>query len=416
MYFKTLLTSVSISFLILLSICGMAQNGASDVRFLIHSLDCGTAELCFDIQVRADESGTEFNLSEQNYRFSFSRGSISQPYIAEELDVSGLVMGEGELGFSLYAPHSILGSLDTVFSYNVELSGGDGILLDAEEYVSVGRLCAEVLDFNVPFYLQWHSISVFPPTFVGEIYDTNLRSNTDVVSFVDYSQDISDVCENIAPLAVDDMADIEPNGQATICLSANDTDADNELDIASIQLLNTPPVSEGTVSLDAETGCINFVAAENFIGISTFDYQICDEGKHIPAYGGNLNSGLIAEPDPEDPDILITAPACDMATVTIGVGTVGLISAENDAAFFKLAAFPNPANDVVNITYTLPEKSEVSIALWNVLGQPVQQLELETRQIGEHNKSLNISELSAGNYLLVLNINGKTATKMIQIK
>jgi len=113
----------------------------------------------------------------------------------------------------------------------------------------------------------------------------------------------------------------------------------------------------------------------------------------------------------------VTAPACDMATVTIGVGiSVGLTFAENDAALFDLAAFPNPADEMVNISYTLPEKSEVSIALWNVLGQAVQQLEPETLQIGEYNKSFNISELSEGNYLIVLNVNGKTATKMIQVK
>ena len=418
MHSKTLLISLFTSLLMLLSIYGMAQNGASDLRFLVHSLDCEAAEVCFDIQVRAGESGREFYLSEQNYRFSFSRTSITQPHIEEELDVSGLIMGgDGALGFSLYAEHSTLGSLDTVFSYNVELSGGDGIFLDAEEYVSVGRLCAEVLDFNEPFSLQWHTTGVFPASFVGEIYDANLRTTTEIISVLSYHQDISDVCENIAPLAADDVADIEPNGHVTICLPTNDTDADNELDISSVKLLNTPPASEGTVTLDAATGCITFVAAQGFTGLSTFDYEICDEGKHIPAYGGNLNSELVAEPDPQDPDILVAAPACDVATVTIGVGvSVGLLSAENDAAFFDLAAFPNPANDVVNISYTLPEKSEVGMALWNVLGQPVQELELETLQTGTHNKSLNVSELSAGNYLVVLNIAGKVATKMIQIK
>lgn len=417
MNFKTRLTTTLTSLMLFVSICGMAQDGAADVRFLIHSLDCETSELCFDIQLRADEPGTEFYLSEQNYRFSFNRASIAQPYIAEELDVSGLITSEQGLGFSLYAPHNISGSLDTVFTYNVELSGGDGIYLGAEEYISVGRLCAEVLDFNEPFFLQWHSELTFPSTFIGEIYDATIRDYTEVVSYLNYHQDLSGVCSNTPPIATNDVANVDANEHATVCLPANDIDADDQLDISSIQLLNMPPTSEGTVSLDAETGCATFVADENFTGVSTFEYRICDEGKSIPAYGGNLNSEPISDPDPQDPDILVTAPACDMATVTIGVGvSVGLTLAENDAALFNLAAFPNPADEVVNISYTLPEKADVSIALWNVLGQAIQQLEPETLQTGEYNKSFNVSELSEGNYLIVLNANGRTATKMIQVK
>lgn len=423
MYFNTLLTSTFTLLMLFVSICGMAQNGASDVRFLIHSLDCETAELCFDIQLRAAEPGREFYLIEQNYRFSFNRGTMRQPYIAEELDVSGLIISESSgQGFSLYSEHNAFGSLDTVFSYNMELSGGDGIYVTADEYISIGRLCTEILDFNAPFSLQWHSEMVFPPSFVGEVYyDVNTgtlqSTGTDIVSTLSYHQDLSGVCDNISPIAANDVAEIDVNDHVTICLAANDTDADNQLDIASIQLLNLPPASEGTVSLDAETGCIIFVAAQDFTGVSTFDYQICDEGKYIPAYRGNLNTEPIAEPDPQDPDILVTAPACDVATVAIGVGTpVGLTLAENDAAIFKLTAFPNPAEETVNISYTLAQKSEVSIALWNVLGQPVQQLTPETLLTGEHNKALNISELSKGNYLLVLNINEKIATKMIQVK
>lgn len=419
MYFKKLLTSTFTLLMLFVSICGMAQNGASDLRFLIHSLDCESAELCFDIQLRAAGADREFYLTEQNYRFSFNRGGMTQPYIAEELEVSGLIISEsGQQGFSLYSEHNSVGSVDTAFSYNVVLAGGDGIYVAAGEYISVGRLCTEILDFNEPLYLQWYSELDFPPTFVGEIYDNgNERGGTELLSMLGYHQDLSAVCENIPPIAVNDVAEIDVNGQVTICLPENDTDADNQLDITSIQLLNIPPASEGTISLDAETGCLTFIAAQDFTGISTFEYQICDEGKYIPSYRGNLNTESVAEPDPQDPDILVTDPACDMATVRIGVGTsVGLVAAENDAALFNLTAFPNPAEETVNVSYTLAQKSEVSIALWNVLGQPVQQLTPETLQTGKYYKTLNISELSKGNYLLVLNINEKIATKMIQVK
>jgi len=413
MHYKTYLISAYTLCLMLLSLNNFAQDGGADLRFLIHSLDCENAEICFDIELRASEPGREFYLSEQNYRFGLNREITLNPSLSEELDVSGLIVGDGTQGYSLYNEHTLTGSLDTIVSYNIELAGGDGIYIGANDYVSVGRICFEVLDFDQIFTLNW-IVGELPPTFVGEMYNGQ-RYNVEIVSVLDYYHDFSGVCDNTPPVAIDDFATIDPNGHITICLPENDTDAENGLDITSTQLLNMPPPSEGTVSLDPETGCITFIAAEGFMGLSTFDYQICDKGTSIPAYGGDANPQMIPEPDPQDPDIAVIPPACDMTTVEITVGTVGLILAENDAALFNLATFPNPADEVVNISYTLPEKSEVSIALWNVLGQPVQTLQPETLSIGKYNKSLNVSELSEGNYLLVLNINGKMATKMIQI-
>jgi len=69
-------------------------------------------------------------MSEQNYRFSFTRDELSNPRISKELTISGFVPGgpgtNGTNGFTLYSPHNLVGSLDTVVSYNVELAGGDG--------------------------------------------------------------------------------------------------------------------------------------------------------------------------------------------------------------------------------------------------------------------------------------------------
>jgi len=68
---------------------------------------------------------------EQNYRFSFNRAALANPRIVEELTISGFIGGADlpqmrTLGFTLFSPHNLTGSLDTVMSYNVELAGGDG--------------------------------------------------------------------------------------------------------------------------------------------------------------------------------------------------------------------------------------------------------------------------------------------------
>jgi len=87
------------------------------------------------------------------------------------------------LGFTLFSPHNLTGSLDTVVSYNVELAGGDGYFLRSgeEDWVQVGRIEFDVLDPEACFDLEWHPQAVFPPTFVGEVYTLNgadARSNT----------------------------------------------------------------------------------------------------------------------------------------------------------------------------------------------------------------------------------------------
>lgn len=413
MNYKTHLTFlVSTLFLMLLSFNSFAQNGGAEIRFLVHSLDCETSELCFDIQLRASEPGREFYLTEQNYRFGYNRISTVTPEISEELEVSELVLGEGSQGFSVYGPHTLIGTIDTVVSYNIELSGGDGIYVTPNEYINVGRLCMEVVDFDKLFFLDWN-IEEFPGTYIGESYN-GFRYGVEIVSHTNYYQDLSGMCTNTSPIAVDDFANIDPSGHVTICLPENDIANENtEINASSVELFNYPSGSEGAVTLEAETGCATFIAAENFTGMSTFEYQICDMGTSIPAWAGNDNPE--STPDADTPRIFMNMPACDVAKVEIGVGTsVGVTIA--DAAIFNVNTFPNPASEVLNISYTLPEKADVSITLLNVLGQPVQQLDTETGASGKHNKSLNVSELSEGNYFVVLNIDGEIATKTVQIK
>jgi len=124
--------------LMLLSTQSIAQTGVYDVRFLINSIDCDNSKLFFDIQIRADAPGTEFYMAEQNYRFFFNRG-LENISLVQELDISGFIPGgNGPQGFSLYSTHNLGGSIDTVASYNIELSGGDGFFIEPIDYVSVG--------------------------------------------------------------------------------------------------------------------------------------------------------------------------------------------------------------------------------------------------------------------------------------
>ncbi len=305
--------------LMLLSTQSIAQTGVFDVRFLINSIDCENSKLFFDIQIRADAPGTEFNIAEQNYRFAFNNG-LDDISLVQELDISGFMPSDGPQGFSFYNTHTLTGSMDTVVSYNIELSSGDGAFIEPTDYTSVGRLCLTIIDFNEPVCLTWLTSADFPNTFVSEIYN-NMREQVEEGFYLNYKQDISSACNNTPPAATNDSG-TTPEGQAiALCLPTNDSDAENALDPSSVTLLSTPPTSEGTVTIDAATGCITFTPTAGFTGtVTAFDYQICDEGIFIPAYQGDNNPyPTLPEPDPGDPDIQTQLPACASASINITV-------------------------------------------------------------------------------------------------
>ena len=153
-----------------------AQNGQNDVRFVDHSLFGDGTVASFVIEVKAASADTEFFMSEQNYRFSFNRAALANPRIVEEMTISNFISPlpvTRSLGFTLFSPHNLTGSLDTVMSYNVELAGGDGYYLTADEWVQVGRIEFDILSDEACYDLEWHPQAVFPPTFVGEVYTEN---------------------------------------------------------------------------------------------------------------------------------------------------------------------------------------------------------------------------------------------------
>ncbi len=182
-----------------------AQDGQSDVRFVQGDVTCEAGPIDFIIEVKAASAATEFFMSEQNYRFSFNRTALANPRITEELTISNFISPvpvPRNLGFTLFSPHNLTGSLDTVVSYNVELAGGDGYYLSSgeEDWVQVGRIEFDVLNADACFDLEWHPQAVFPPTFVGEVYTQNgsdARSNTDENIYGNASNCMPSLCLDV---------------------------------------------------------------------------------------------------------------------------------------------------------------------------------------------------------------------------
>lgn len=148
-----------------------AQNGQFITGAFLHEVDCESGKVYFDLKIKAKDSGTQFYLADQNYRLSFNRSAL-QPgsaFIESELDVSGFIQTPDS--YSLYGAHTLLGTGDTIISYNVEFLSGSGYLVTVDEWASIGRIGLDIVDANECFTIELHTQESFPPTYVGEIVD-----------------------------------------------------------------------------------------------------------------------------------------------------------------------------------------------------------------------------------------------------
>ena len=60
--------------------------------------------------------------------------------------------------------------------------------------------------------------------------------------------------------------------------------------------------------------------------------------------------------------------------------------------------YPNPFNPNTTISYSIPEKSNVELKIYNILGKEVAQLVNEIQESGSHNIQFNAEKLSSGAY------------------
>jgi len=121
-----------------------------------------------DLEVKANAGSPEYFIADQNYRFSFNRDAVANPSIVQELTLSGTIFTGNYI--ALFDPHHLNGSLDTVVSYNVVLTGGTGYPVNDAAWVPVGRVKFDILDIDACLDLIWHTHDPadFPPTFISE--------------------------------------------------------------------------------------------------------------------------------------------------------------------------------------------------------------------------------------------------------
>ena len=76
---------------------------------------------------------------------------------------------------------------------------------------------------------------------------------------------------------------------------------------------------------------------------------------------------------------------------------------------------PNPSRDVAEISYTLPTRGEVTLALYDGNGRLVRVLEQGMREAGEQRVMVRVSDLSSGVYHYRLTAAGHTLAQTMTV-
>lgn len=104
-----------------------------------------------------------------------------------------------------------------------------------------------------------------------------------------------------------------------------------------------------------------------------------------------------------DPDILVTK---------IGIKS----SAQHKKnSFDNNKLFPNPTSIIANVNFTLPSPSTVTITLHDILGREVLRREMGVQAEGQHEESLDVSELPTGSYIVKISTNQEVFTSRISV-
>jgi len=305
--------------------------------------------------------------------------AVANPTIMSQTLTGFLPGGPGPIGFTLYSPHNLTGSLDTVVSYNIELQGGDGTFLTADTWVRIGQLGFDLLSPNSCYDLAWHETE-FPPTFVGEL---SSGQRFDAIGTV-YGN-VNDCASCLLPmelLSFDGLAD-----GCRIDLSWKTASEINTSHVVVQRSINGSDFED--------IGQVNSAGNSTTLQSYTFsDYTLLSSDNYYRLKQVDQD-GLT-----EYSDIIQVQTTC----IEDNVGT--------------LDVFPNPVrNKDVNMRFYSNKNATADAIIMDVAGKVIAQKDIEIIE-GVNQINLQTSELTAGTYFVQIEGKGwrSSAEKFIKIE
>lgn len=141
---------------------------------------------------------------------------------------------------------------------------------------------------------------------------------------------------------------------------------------------------------------------------------IPDSGYEFVSWTGSGSGSYTGSNNPQT--ITIDDPITELATFQTIVGIEDLII-NNPTEYALYQNFPNPFNPVTRIYYSVPKESQITIKLYNTLGEEVKLLVDDIKSTGNYWIDFDASDLNSGVYLYKIEAsNFINVKKMIVIK
>ena len=161
------------------------------------------------------------------------------------------------------------------------------------------------------------------------------------------------------------------------------------------------PYSDGVTSIDLEDGSYEYL----ILCVSNEGEWWNDIWANATTVGAPLNSDCDAIPGDEFPNYGFTLNGSDI-NIDLCLGTCNascsnLSTNISDITDFNISnIYPNPFNPITTITYQVPEYSNVSIKIYNLSGQIIQNIHNGFMSPGEYSVSWDAKNFSSGLYFV----------------
>ena len=80
-----------------------------------------------------------------------------------------------------------------------------------------------------------------------------------------------------------------------------------------------------------------------------------------------------------------------------------------------LSTHPNPAYKLITLAYDLPKPSPVTITIYNITGERMQEIQETEEQPGHHELPLDLSSFVDGSYFIKVEAGGLTETTEVKV-
>ena len=102
-------------------------------------------------------------------------------------------------------------------------------------------------------------------------------------------------------------------------------------------------------------------------------------------------------------------------TVLVGSGNLGFDGVDIPEEFSFNAAYPNPFNPVTNMTLALDADGQVTMMVYNLIGQVVDVLVDGHMTAGYHNVTWDAGNIPSGVYIVKVNTGSHTSTQKVML-